>query len=226
MDDKTVIESFCGLICSKCEYREKVNCKGCIKSKGKLFYGECDVAKCAISKEKRFCGECEKFPCDTLKKYSYDKEQGDDGQRIENCRKLKDQLVSKAREGVDPISVCGHHCDYCFMGKWCGGCRSEYNCCSFATIFDDKMCPNVKCANDKKIDGCYECEELETCKEGFYGIENQYAAKATAYFIRRYGKEKYTQTLKKAIDDGLNYAKDLDESGSVDAALALLEKYL
>jgi hypothetical protein len=47
------------------------------------------VAECAVSKGKQFCGDCENFPCKTLKRYSFDAEQGDNGARIENCSKIK-----------------------------------------------------------------------------------------------------------------------------------------
>lgn len=32
------------------------------------------------------CGKCSDFPCDLLNQFAYDKEQGDDGNRIEQCR--------------------------------------------------------------------------------------------------------------------------------------------
>lgn len=111
------------------------------------------------------------------------------------------------------------------MGQWCGSCRSDYNCCSFAVLFEDKKCPNVSCADEKGLDGCYDCLDLENCIVGYYGNENEYAAKATAIYIKKYGKEKYTETLKKAIEGGMEYAKDLDGCGSVEKAVELLEKW-
>lgn len=138
----------------------------------------------------------------------------------------QDILVKRAREGLDPISCCGHHCDYCFLREGCGGCRSDYNVCSFATLFEDRQCPNVKCAKEKGIEGCYKCGELESCSKGYYCRENEYVAKATAMFIKRYGKGRYTETLSKAIEGGADYPKTFDETGSVKRALKLLEKYL
>lgn len=138
----------------------------------------------------------------------------------------ENELVAKAREGLNPISVCGHHCDYCFLKLGCGGCRSDYNRCSFATLFEDKQCPNVKCAKQMHLNGCYECEELEVCNKGYYGRENEYIAKATALFISKYGEDCYTETLKRAIDDGADYPKTFDETGSVESALKLLEKFM
>ncbi len=223
---KTTFDTYCGLSCSTCEYRDATGCKGCIASGGNPFHGKCEIAECAISRGKRFCGECENMPCEILNRYAFDKEHGDEGTRIENLQLIKQNLVAEAREGVDPVSICGHHCDYCFMGQWCGGCRSEYNCCSFAELFENKVCPNVACADAKGLDGCYECDELDHCQKGFYKNTDECVAKATAMFIAKYGKEKYTQTLKKAIDAGVKYAESFNECGSPHKALELLEQYL
>lgn len=81
-----MIESRCGIICSKCEYRESTGCKGCVNI-DKPFWGEmCPVKSCCESKELSHCGECEIFPCGLLNSFAYDKEQGDNGVRIEQCR--------------------------------------------------------------------------------------------------------------------------------------------
>ena len=221
-----MFDTFCGLKCSDCEFREKFNCKGCIASGGKPFHGKCEVADCAIAKNKRYCGECENFPCDILKKYSFDKENGDNGARIEHCKELKAEMVKKARQGINPVGICGHHCDYCFLGQWCGGCRSGYNCCSFATLFEDKICPNVKCVKEKKLVSCYECPIIEDCKIGYFGQKDEYIAKATALFVKKHGEKCYSKTLKQAIDSGENYPKTFDATGSVNGALELLEKYI
>jgi hypothetical protein len=65
--------------------------------------------------------------------------------------------------------------------------------CSFATCSEDRICPNVKCCNEKNIDGCYECSELENCQKGFYVPTNDgvNAAKAQALYIRKYGKKEF-----------------------------------
>ena len=221
-----LFDTYCGLKCSTCEIKERKNCGGCIATKGKPYHGNCEIANCAISKNRRWCGECGEIPCETLKKYSFDKEHGDNGARIEYCKTLKAEMVKKARIGINPIGICGHHCDYCFLGHWCGGCRSGYNGCSFATLFEDNICPNVKCVKENNLNSCYECKKLENCSTGYYGNENEYIAKATALFIKEYGEECYSRTLKKAIDAGENYPKTFDESGSINEALKLLRKYL
>lgn len=82
-----MVESRCGILCGKCEYREKMNCGGCVHIE-KPFWGEsCPVKSCCEGRSLTHCGMCENFPCDLLKQFAYDKEQGDDGKRIEQCRK-------------------------------------------------------------------------------------------------------------------------------------------
>ena len=94
-EDKYIIDSFCGLECFKCEFKQNDTCKGCFSSRGKPFDCDCEVADCAISRKKKFCGECERFPCDLLKRHSYDKEDGDNGARIEHCRKIIEEQNKK-----------------------------------------------------------------------------------------------------------------------------------
>jgi len=114
---------------------------------------------------------------------------------IEAMQRIKNKLCKMARKGVDPAAYCDHSCNHCFLGEWCGSCRTEYNVCSFATIFEDKRCPNAVCCIEKSIDGCYECSELENYTKGFYAPENNGAieAKVQAMFIRKYGKEAFIE---------------------------------
>lgn len=112
---------------------------------------------------------------------------------IEAMRRIKNRLCKIARKGVDPVAACGLSCNHCFLGEWCGGCRTEYNVCSFATCAAERICPNVKCCHEKNIDGCYECSELETCEKGFFVPSNDGAgaARAQSLFIRKYGKKAF-----------------------------------
>ena len=112
---------------------------------------------------------------------------------IEAMQRIKNQLCKIARKGVDPVAICGLSCNHCFLGAWCGGCRTKYNTCSFAIYSEGRICPNVKCCNEKNIDACFECSELETCEKGFYTPENDgaNAAKAQSLYIRKYGKKEF-----------------------------------
>lgn len=92
-------------------------------------------------------------------------------------------------------AFCGFSCNHCFLGEWCGGCRSAFSCCSYGTLFDGGNCPNIVCCKEKNIDGCYECDALETCTKGFYKSDNDgaNACKAQAIFIKKHGKDKFFQ---------------------------------
>ena len=110
---------------------------------------------------------------------------------IEAMQRIKNKLCKLARKGVDPIAYCGFSCNHCFLGEWCGGCRSVFSCCSYGTFHESGNCPNIVCCNEKKIDGCYECNELADCTKGFYKPDNDgaFACKAQALFIKKYGKD-------------------------------------
>ena len=112
---------------------------------------------------------------------------------IEAMQRIKNRLCKMARKGVDPIACCGFSCNHCFLAEWCGSCRTAYNTCSFATVSPDRICPNVKCCQEKGIDGCYECDSLEACEKGFYIPINDgaNAAKAQALYIRKHGKKAF-----------------------------------
>lgn len=82
-----MIESRCGILCNECEYRVEVGCKGCVHIE-KPFWGEaCPIKSCCEKQSLEHCGECEQFSCELLNQFAYDKEQGDEGKRIEQCKK-------------------------------------------------------------------------------------------------------------------------------------------
>lgn len=124
---------------------------------------------------------------------------------------------------MDKIAFCGHHCGFCPYDQ-CPGCRSANAFCSFATLFEDKKCPNVKCCLEKDLDGCYECKDLTDCRIGFYDTKEQ-VAKATALFIQKHGKSQYELSLVRAIQSGVRYPNQFNELEDVDKMIELLEKY-
>ncbi len=86
-----MIESRCGILCSQCEFKEKMGCKGCTEIE-KPFWGEsCPVKRSCEEKKLAHCGECGAFPCEVLKAFAYDPQQGDNGLRIEQCRKWREE---------------------------------------------------------------------------------------------------------------------------------------
>ena len=145
---------------------------------------------------------------------------------IEAMQRIKNKLCKLARKGVDPIAYCGFSCNHCFLSEWCGSCRTAYHVCSFATCMPDKKCPNAVCCQDKNIDGCYECEEIETCTKGFYTPEHDgaNAAKAQAMFIKKYGKKAFLSVHDK-LHEKYDFAKTQEILGQdMWEGLALLEE--
>ncbi len=81
-----MIESRCGVVCSECDYREQFNCSGCVNI-AVPAWGQCEVKICCENKKLQHCGECDTFPCMQLNQFAYDAEHGDNGLRIEQCKK-------------------------------------------------------------------------------------------------------------------------------------------
>ena len=82
-----MIESRCGILCSECEYGEKMNCGGCVNIDKPVWGDSCRVKSCCEGRGHDHCGQCGDFPCDLQKEFAYDEEHGDDGKRIEQCKK-------------------------------------------------------------------------------------------------------------------------------------------
>lgn len=80
-----MIESRCGLLCSSCQYRDSMGCKGCVNI-DRPFWGECPVKSCCEEKQQTHCGECGSFVCRQLHDFAYAEKEGDNGARLEQCR--------------------------------------------------------------------------------------------------------------------------------------------
>ena len=127
---------------------------------------------------------------------------------IEAMQRIKNRLCRLARKGVDPIAYCGFSCNHCFLSAWCGSCRTAYNVCSFATASPDGKCPNAVCCQEKGIDGCYECDLLESCEKGFYTPANDgaNAAKAQALYLQKHGKKAFLK-VQDRLHEKYDFAK-------------------
>ena len=84
MDNKMI--AFCGTYCGVCEWKDKMNCNGCLACKGHPFWGECDKAKCCTGRGFEHCGYCPDMPCQKLLDLFDDPEHGDKGTRINNLK--------------------------------------------------------------------------------------------------------------------------------------------
>lgn len=231
------ITSYCGIDCKECEFYNNGTCKGCVATKGRPFHAQsdptCTIAACCIDKNIRYCADCSDIPCGKLKAFSNDPEHGDNppGARIERICALKQDLLAKARQGIDPLAPCGFLCGdkECFLGHRCGGCRSGYNCCSYATAMPDGKCENVTCTEGKELYGCWECPEVETCTKGFFGNTKEpeavNLAKANVYFIKLYGPDEYIRLMRYILDaKGMRFDQYLTDQSSVGVLLASLEE--
>ena len=83
--DKNMI-AFCGTYCGVCEWKNKMNCKGCQECQSHVFWGQCDKAKCCIEKGYEHCGYCLDMPCQKLLDLFNDAEHGDKGARLTNLK--------------------------------------------------------------------------------------------------------------------------------------------
>ena len=88
-----MIESRCGILCGECGFREQMGCAGFTQIQ-KPFWGDsCPVKSCCEEKGHTHCGQCGSFPCPLLNQFAYDEKQGDNGKRIDQCRKWKEAEI-------------------------------------------------------------------------------------------------------------------------------------
>ena len=90
-------DTYCGLSCETCTFKDPCACKGCVATKGHPFHGECPVARCCVEKGFLHCGQCPEISCALLTQYSCDPEHGDTphGARIEQCLRWKEESFGK-----------------------------------------------------------------------------------------------------------------------------------
>lgn len=119
------------------------------------------------------------------------------------------------------IGYCGNHCEYCFFTD-CKGCKSSNPSCSYTNLFDNKKCPNVTCCEKQYLDGCWQCDKVKNCSIGFF-ISGENDAKAYALYIKKYGTEKYTQTILNLINKGYYYPREFKDINDVEKILEIFE---
>lgn len=86
------MESRCGILCSQCEYKDRMNCLGCINIAHPFWNDVCPIKQCVEEKQLSHCGECEQFPCALAKQFAYDEKQGDQGKRLCQCQRWKEEV--------------------------------------------------------------------------------------------------------------------------------------
>lgn len=104
-----MIESRCGILCSSCPYNAKNGglkgsaCTGCTNMDKPVWADSCPVKSCCEGKGLAFCGLCADFPCALLVDFANDKQHGDEGRRIEQCKKWAMAEKSCCSGRVQPL---------------------------------------------------------------------------------------------------------------------------
>lgn len=112
---------------------------------------------------------------------------------------------------------------YILFFRDCNGCKSKNPSDSYANLFEDKQCPNAVCCKAKEYDGCWQCDKVNTCDTGFYSSgEND--SKAYSLFIKKYGTEKYTDTIISLMSKNYDYPKQFKGINDVNEILGIFEK--
>lgn len=142
-----IIRGKCGTDCSACTFKDKFGCRGCKAQNGKLFWGECDIYKCAASKDLEHCGQCEKMPCPELTEFI---QNGHNPDRLTNLEKWRSEIID---------TRCGLHCIGCSYKDpcSCGGCIATNG-----HPFHGE-CPVAICCQNKGFLHCGQCPSLP-CK--------------------------------------------------------------
>ncbi len=97
-DDFVDSESRCGKKCSECSHREEYGCAGCKNITDGYWGSKCELKECCEGRYLDHCGLCGEFPCKLIREFSYDKDTGDDGERLLNCKEWLDKrTVSKEK---------------------------------------------------------------------------------------------------------------------------------
>ena len=140
----SIIKGKCGTNCNTCQFKEKFNCDGCNKQEGKIFWGECDIYKCATAKGYKHCSECKELPCKDLTEFI---ENGHNPDRLSNLNEWRNEIID---------TRCGLHCISCEYKETCGcgGCI-ETNGHPF-----HGECPVAVCCQSKGFVHCGECPDI------------------------------------------------------------------
>lgn len=95
--------TYCGKDCETCEYREKLQCKGCKKGPGRELYGDCEVASCCRDNSHNQCAECisrsgcEKYNSASRKAYFRSVQIGSEEEQNEEKVERSESLGTKVR---------------------------------------------------------------------------------------------------------------------------------
>ena len=118
---------------------------------------------------------------------------------------------SKKDNYFKSIAYCGLICDLCFRRNECDGCRQINNICERNCSIDG--CYQKNCCSDKKINGCWECDDIYECSEGIYSAGDFSKIKAFAICIKEDGPERFIKYVLKNMETGWSVEKGRDYDG-------------
>ena len=119
------------------------------------------------------------------------------------------------------IGYCGLICKLCHLADKCAGCKSDNNFCG--RHLSNAGCYQYKCCRDKRINGCWECQDFP-CDKDMFSNSHDIRIRAFVRCAKEEGVEKLAEYVLKNQQNGIiyGYNKDYDNLGSEEAVLKLL----
>lgn len=116
------------------------------------------------------------------------------------------------------IARCGLACCLCSENEHCGGCHAD-------DCKDKDWCEVRKCALEKGVAHCFECENAERCGKGILAKQKP---KAFTVFAKKYGEERLLECLERNENNGVVYHRsgiegDYDGFESVDDLIEFIK---
>lgn len=132
--------------------------------------------------------------------------------------------LGRTKRIENSIAPCGLVCELCSERTHCKGCnyssQEEITCCCFQR----------RCCDEKKIEGCWKCEDFPCGKDMYDVSKHGVRLLAFAEYVKRNSCKALAERLvvneKKGIiyhRDPVNYTGDYDGYNTVDEVISLLE---
>lgn len=127
------------------------------------------------------------------------------------------------KEIVESIACCGLVCAFCHLSKECDGCKyTASRCASHSQHWGG--CFQRNCCADKRISGCWECDDFPCDREMFDTATHGVKMRAHVRCIKEDGADKFIEYIMNNEKNGIKYGyqKDYDLLKTEDAVLGLL----
>ena len=129
--------------------------------------------------------------------------------------------MDKTAKYINSLAYCGLICALCFKREKCAGCKNAANNCQCDCSVKD--CYQKRCCLAKKINGCWECPDLDKCEKGVYSTGDFSKIKAFAICIKEDGEEKFIEYVLRNTKKGLSVEKGKDyDNKSIKEVLMIL----